>query len=143
MRDRPDMGSSDVLCRPWLGRYTNAVGFAIMPDVDENVLWGTSVTSIRMRMSPVRSAFILPPQLTIHRHTKSGRPKRTVQCIRSNDMWAYMASGMRLPDMVSRLVLMDSRSSVQYNGMPGSHTRLDPPSIEVRFHHCRDTAHCC
>ncbi|KAF9236653.1 hypothetical protein BU15DRAFT_49767 [Melanogaster broomeanus] len=46
-----------------------------------------------------------------------GRPKRTVQYGRSDDMWTYIASGRRLP--------------VQWNAWL-THTRPNPPTIKVR-----------
>ncbi|KAF8843815.1 hypothetical protein BDN67DRAFT_896257 [Paxillus ammoniavirescens] len=47
--------------------------------------------------------------------TVNGRPKRTVQYKRNDDMWAYIASGRRLP--------------VQWNAWL-THTRHNPPTIE-------------
>jgi hypothetical protein len=133
-----------------------------MPDIDENVLQGTSITSIRMRMTLVRYVFILPPHTSTDHSTpydkNSGRPKRTVQYTRTDDMWTYIASGKRLPGMLTLRYLFSSHSvhrfakncneaylklhAVQWNAWL-THTRLDPPSIEVRFRRCRDTAHPC
>ncbi|KAH7886955.1 hypothetical protein F5I97DRAFT_1927235 [Phlebopus sp. FC_14] len=47
--------------------------------------------------------------------TVNGRLKRTVQYPRNEDMWAYVASGKRLP--------------VQWNAWL-THTRRDPPTLE-------------
>ncbi|KIL00348.1 hypothetical protein PAXRUDRAFT_271428 [Paxillus rubicundulus Ve08.2h10] len=50
-----------------------------------------------------------------HPSAVNGRPKRTVQYRRNDDMWAYIASGRRLP--------------VQWNAWL-THTRQYPPKIE-------------
>lgn len=50
-----------------------------------------------------------------HPNANSGRSKRTVKYRKNEDMWAYVASGKRLP--------------VQWSAWL-THTRPDPPSIE-------------
>lgn len=50
-----------------------------------------------------------------HPNTNNGRSKRTVKYRKNEDMWAYVASGKRLP--------------VQWSAWL-THTRPDPPSIE-------------
>lgn len=50
-----------------------------------------------------------------HSNANNGRSKRTVKYSKNEDMWAYVASGKRLP--------------VQWSAWL-THTRPDPPSIE-------------
>lgn len=139
-------------------------GIATLSDVDGNVFQGICITSIRMEMMVLSS--VSPTATANHPLQKkiSGRPKRTIQYKRTDDMWTYVASGKRLPGMViiplflpllffhsiRHLVLSRHPSlgrvlivrAVQWNAWL-THTRLNPPSIEVRFRLRRDTVRCC